>query len=74
MLIDLTCPAEIFRTALPTEEMPAAALTLFNLSGRIIASVEVSLRMKDEKGRDTDQLAYRARALNGRPHSTRGDR
>ena len=70
MLIDLTCPAEIFRTALPTEEMPAAALTLFNLSGRIIASVEVSLRMKDEKGRDTDQLAYRARALNGRPHST----
>ena len=23
MLIDLTCPAEVFRTALPTEEMPA---------------------------------------------------
>ena len=70
MRIDLTCPAEIFRTALPTEEVPAAALTLFNLSGRIIASVEVSLRMLDEKGLETDRLAYRARSLNGRPHST----
>ena len=70
MRIDLTCPAEIFRTALPTEEVPAAALTLFNLSGRIIASVEVCLRMLDAKDRETDRLAYRARSLNGRPHST----
>lgn len=70
MFIDLTCPVEIFRTALPTEEVPAAALTLFNLSGRIISSVEVSLRMKDADGRETDQLSYRGRALNGRPHST----
>ena len=69
MRIDLTCPAEIFRTALPTEEVPAAALTLFNLSGRIIASVEVSLRMLDEKGLETDRLAYRARSLNDRRKS-----
>ena len=45
MYIDLTCPAEVFRTILPTEEIPAAALTLFNLSDRVITSVEVMLRL-----------------------------
>ena len=68
--IDLTCPAEIFRTALPTEEIPAATLTLFNLSDRVITSVEVLLRLLDEDGGETERLAYRGRALNGRPHST----
>ena len=43
--IDLTCPAEIFRTAMPTEEVPAATLTLFNLSDRVITSVEVLLHL-----------------------------
>ena len=68
--IDLTCPAEIFRTALPTEEIPAATLTLFNLSDRVITSVEVLLRLLDKKGGETERLAFRGRALNGRPHST----
>lgn len=68
--IDLTCPAEIFRTALPTEEIPAATLTLFNLSDRVITSVEVLLRLLDGDGGETERLAFRGRALNGRPHST----
>ena len=68
--IDLTCPAEIFRTALPTEEIPAATLTLFNLSDRVITSVEVLLRLLDTEGGETERLAFRGRALNGRPHST----
>ena len=68
--IDLSCPAEIFRTALPTEEIPAATLTLFNLSDRVISSVEVLLRLMDAEGGETERLAYRGRALNGRPHST----
>ena len=68
--IDLTCPAEIFSTALPTEEIPAATLTLFNLSDRVITSVEVLLRLLDDNGGETERLAYRGRALNGRPHST----
>ena len=68
--IDLTCPAEIFRTAMPTEEIPAATLTLFNLSDRVITSVEVLLRLLDADGGETERLAYRGRALNGRPHST----
>ena len=68
--IDLSCPAELFRTTMPTEEIPAATLTLFNLSDRVIVSVEVLLRLLDEDGGETERLAYRGRALNGRPHST----
>ena len=68
--IDLSCPAEIFRTAMPTEEIPAATLTLFNLSDRVISSVEVLLHLLDEEGGETERLAFRGRALNGRPHST----
>jgi len=70
MYIDLTCPAEVFRTVLPTEEIPAAALTLFNLSDRVITSAEVMLRLLDKRGMETEKLSYRGRALNGRPHST----
>lgn len=68
--IDLSCPVEIFRTALPTEETPAASLTLFNLSDRVISSAEVLLRLLDEDNRETERLTFRGRALNGRPHST----
>ncbi len=68
--IDLTCPAEVFRTALPTAEIPAATLTLYNLSDRVITSAEVSLCLLDVEGRETERLAFRGRALNGRPHST----
>ena len=68
--IDLTCPVEIFRTALPTEEIPAATLILFNLSDRVISSAEVLLCLLDGDGGETERLAFRGRALNGRPHST----
>ena len=70
MFIDLTCPAEVFRTLLPTKEIPAATLTLFNLSDRVIVSVEVMLHLLDKNGSETEKLSYRGRALNGRPHST----
>ncbi len=68
--IDLSCPTEIFRTAVPTEEIPAATVTLFNLSDRVISSVEVSLRLLDAAGGELERLSFRGRALNGRPHST----
>ena len=68
--IDLTCPAEIFSVTLPTEEIPAATLTLFNLSDRVISSAEVLLRLLDDEGGETERLSFRGRALNGRPHST----
>ena len=69
MLIDLTCPAEVFQTALPTEEIPAVSLALYNLSDRIIVSVEVTLKLLSGSGIEKDRVVYRARALNGRPHS-----
>ena len=50
MLIDLTCPAEVFQTALPTEEIPAVSLALYNLSDRVIVSVEVTLRLLGGNG------------------------
>ena len=68
--IDLTCPVEIFRIALPTEEIPAASMTLFNVSDRVVSSVEVLLRLLDGEGSETERLSFRGRALNGRPHST----
>ena len=70
MFIDLTCPAEVFGTVLPTEEVPAAALTLFNRSDRVIVSAEVTLRLLDKYGAELEKVSFRGRALNGRPHST----
>ena len=70
MLIDLTCPAEVFSTALPTEEIPAVSLALYNLGDRVIVSVEVTLKLLTGSGIEKERVVYRARALNGRPHST----
>ena len=70
MIIDLSCPAELFQTALPTEDIPAASLVLFNLSDRVIVSAEVTLKLLTGSGVEKDRVVYRARALNGRPHST----
>lgn len=69
MFIDLSCPAELFRTALPTEEDPSCQLLLYNLSDRIIVSVEVNLHLLNRRGEDEEHLVYRARALNGRPQT-----
>ena len=70
MLIDLTCPAEVFETALPTTEIPAVSLALYNLSDRVIVSAEVTLKLLSGSGAEKERVVYRARALNGRPHST----
>lgn len=70
MLTDLTCPAEVFRTILPTEDIPAVTLTLYNLSDRVIASVEVTVRMLSAAGAEKERMTFRGRTLNGRPHST----
>ncbi len=70
MLIDLTCPAEVFRTLMPTEDIPAVTLTLYNLSDRVIASAEVTIRMLSAAGAEKERMTFRGRALNGRPHST----
>ena len=55
MLIDLSCPAEVFQASLPTEEVPAAVLDLFNLSDRVIVSAEVTLRLLGAGGAEKEK-------------------
>lgn len=70
MLIDLTCPAEVFSVTMPTEDIPAVSLVMYNLSDRVIVSVEVTLKLMGGSGLEKERVVFRARALNGRPHST----
>ena len=70
MLIDLTCPVEIFRTAIPTADAQVLSLTMFNLSDRVIVSAEVTARLLSASGLEKEKMVFRGRALNGRPHST----
>ena len=69
MFIDLTCPAELFRSALPTDDNPSCELLLYNLSDRIIVSVEVTLKLLNRREEEEEHLVYRARSLNGRPQT-----
>ena len=70
MQIDLTCPVEIFRTAVPTAGTQALSVTMFNLSDRVIVSAEVTARLLSASGLEKEKMVFRGRALNGRPHST----
>ena len=69
MLIDLTCPAEVFQVSLPTEEHSAAELSLYNLSGLVIVSAEITLRLQNERGVDLERVTAVKQGLNARPHS-----
>ena len=70
MLIDLSCPAEVFRSTLPADGTPAVGLILYNLSDRVIASCEVTVRLLSGSGAEKERITYQGQALNGRPHST----
>ena len=70
MLIDLTCPAEVFQVSLPTEEHPAAECSLYSLSDRIIVSADVTLKLQNDRGVDLEKTSVTIRPLNARPHSS----
>ena len=70
MLIDLTCPAEVFQVSLPTEEHPAAEYSLYSLSDRIIVSADVTLKLQNDRGVDLEKTSVTIRPLNARPHSS----
>ena len=70
MLIDLTCPAEVFQVSLPTEEHPAAECSLYSLSDRIIVSAGVTLKLQNDRGVDLEKISVTIRPLNARPHSS----
>lgn len=72
MKIDLTCPAELWRYELPKEDYHACDLLLFNLSDKVITSVEVTLILSDKDGDEQTRLTYRAHDLQGEKAQTFG--
>ena len=65
--IDLTSPVEILACQLPKKDYAACDLTLFNLSGDQVTSVEATLTLKDESGEEIARVIHRARSLDGAP-------
>lgn len=65
MKIDLTCPAEWWRTALPREDSPVCELTMYNLSDKVIVSMEVTLTLMDASQEELCRVIYRAHDLHG---------
>ena len=72
MKIDLTCPAEVWRAVLPGAERPACELTLYNLSDKLIVSVEVTLTLLDAAGEEIARVIHRAHDLHGLPEKPFG--
>ena len=68
--IDLTSPVEILACALPKNDYAACDLTLFNLSGDQVTSVEATLTLTDENGEEIMRVIHRARSLDGAPGKT----
>ncbi len=69
MLIDLTCPAEVFQVTPPREDRDLAAISLYNLSDRVIVAAEVTLRLQNGRGVDLEKVTFERSGLNGRPHT-----
>ena len=67
MKIDLTCPAELWKTSLPREDYPVCELMMFNLADRIVTSMEVTLILTDKAGEEIERVIYRAHDRDGRP-------
>ena len=65
MKIDLTCPAELWRMRLPREDSPACELTMYNLSDKLIVSMEVTLTLLDSAQEEICRVIYRAHDLHG---------
>lgn len=70
MKMDLSCPVELWRIDLPTEEYPACALQLYNLGAQKVVSVEVTLILLDAQGEEQTRLDYRAHDLKGESGKT----
>ena len=69
MMIDLTCPAEVFQVTPPAEGQDCAAVSLYNLSDRVIVAAEVTLRLQNRRGVDLEKVTFERQGLNGRPHT-----
>ena len=69
MLIDLTCPAEVVQSSMPTEQNPAVRLALHNLSDRVIVACRVSVSLVNDRGVALERATADGQALNARPHA-----
>lgn len=67
MRIDLTCPVELWQFELPSEGYPACSLMLYNLSDRLVSSVEVTAVLKDQAEEEVERVVFRGHDLDGRP-------
>ena len=67
MKIDLTCPAELWRSVLPQKDAPVCELTMYNLSDKLIVSIEVTLTLLDSAREELARVLYRAHDLRGLP-------
>ena len=56
--IDLTCPVELWQFELPSEGYPACSLMLYNLSDRLVTSVEVTAVLKDQAEEQLQQQRF----------------
>ena len=65
--IDLTSPVEILACQLPKKDYAACDLTLYNLTGDQVTSVEATLTLRDESGEEIARVIHRARSLDGAP-------
>ena len=70
MKIDLTCPVELWRYELPTETDEACRLLLYNLSDKLVASMQVTLAGYDANGEVLSRQVERAQDVNGESKST----
>jgi TolA-binding protein len=70
MKIDLTCPVELWRYDLPTETDEACRLILYNLSDKLVASMQVTLAGYDANGEVLSRQVERVQDVNGVSKST----
>ena len=70
MKIDLNSPVEVWRIDAPNTGFPSCELTLFNLSGQQVVSVEVTLTLLDPDGQEITRITHRAHGLTGAPMRT----
>jgi tetratricopeptide (TPR) repeat protein len=70
MKIDLTCPVELWRYELPTETEDACRLLLYNLSDKIVTSMQVTLAGYDANGEISSRQVERLQDVSGETKST----
>ena len=70
MKIDLSCPVEAWKAALPKAGETDCVVTLFNLSSMQVVSVEVTLTLSSSDGEESARVIHRSRGLDGTPGRT----